>query len=153
MQSRFVFSPAPEQRDASWRVMGAMLCFVLGAIVSSALYPCPDTDIRGSHAGPIANPTLATSTTDGLSAYSARERAEYIGGPIPEPTFTIQAVVAVGAKETQALLDDDDLSFGANGEKPDHTANKPMRKQEYYHRRTATRHRQYREQPSNFKRG
>jgi hypothetical protein len=57
---------------------------------------------------------------------------------IPEPTFTTQAVVAVGAKETQTLIDDDHSA--ANGEKPDHTANKPMRKQEYNHRRYATQH-------------
>jgi hypothetical protein len=149
MHSRFVFSPTPGQRGMSWRVMGALFFFFLGAIAASALYPRADTDNRGSDARPVASPTLATAATDGLNAFSARDSAEYTGGPIPEPTFTTQAVVPVGAKETQALLGDNHSSSAANGEEPDHTANKPVRKQEYYHRRTATQHRQYREQPSN----
>jgi hypothetical protein len=147
MHSRFVLSPNPEQPGVALRVMGAMFFFLLGAIAASALYSRGDSG--GSDARPVGGPTLAgAATDDGLNAFSVRDSREYTGGPIPEPTFTTQAVAAVGANETQALLDDDHSSSAASGEKQDHTANKPMRKREY-NRRNATQHRQYREQSSN----
>ena len=148
VHSQFVLSPNREQRGVASRVVGATFFFLLGAIAASALYPRGDADSGGSDRRPLAGPTLAKAATDGLNASSARDSTEYTGGPIPEPAFTTQAVDAVGEKETQALLDDDHSSSAAKEGKPGHTANKPMRKQEYNHRRNAIQNRQYREQPS-----
>jgi hypothetical protein len=148
MRSQFVLSPNREQRGLASRVVGAMFFFLLGAIAASALYPRGDADSGGSDARPLAGPTLAKAATDGLNASSARDSTKYTGGPIPEPAFTTQAAAAVDEKETQALLDDDHSSSVAKGGKPGHTANMPMHKQQYNHRRNVIQNRQYREQPS-----
>jgi hypothetical protein len=143
MLSQFVLSPkAKQQHGVASHVVGAMFFFLLGAIVVSALYPHVDVDRRLSDSRGVGGPTPAPTVTvsGGTNAFSQRDSTEYTGGPIPQPTFdTTQAVAAVAAKETPAA---------ANGEKPDHTASKPMRKQEYSHRHNATQNRQYREQPS-----
>ena len=144
MQSRFALSPNPEPRGAAPRVMVATFFFLSGAIASTALYPHADTDRGVSRNAPAP----AKADSDELNAFSPRDSTEYTGGPIPEPTFTTQAVADVATKESLALPNDDHSSSAANSEKPDHTTNKLMRKQEYSHGRNATPNRRYREQPS-----
>jgi hypothetical protein len=85
----------------------------------------------------------AKTDSDKLNAFSLRDSTEYTGGPIPEPTFTTQAIA-----DSLALPNDDHSSSAVNSEKPDHATYKPMRKQEYSHGRNATPNRRYREQPS-----
>ena len=142
MQSRFVLSPNPEPRGVAPHLMVATFFFLLGAIASGALYPRVDTDRGVSNA-----PAAAEANSDGSSAFSPRDSTEYIGGPIPQTTFTTQAVPAVATKETEALPDDGHSSSAANSQKPDRTANKLLRKHEYSHGRNATPNRRYREQP------
>jgi hypothetical protein len=144
MQSRFVLSPNPEPRRVAPPVVVATFFFLSGAIASSALYPRLDTD-----RGLLRNaPAPAKADSDDLNAFSPRDSTEYTGGPIPEPTFTTQAVADVATKESRALPNDDHSSSAANSEKPDHTTNKLIRKREYSHGRNATPNRRYREQPS-----
>ena len=138
MQSRFVLSPNPDTRGVAPRVVVATFFFLSGAIASSALYPHMDTDRGVSRNAPAP----AKAGSDELNAFSPRDSTEYTGGPIPEPTFTTQAVADVATKES------DHSASAANSEKPDHTTNKLMRKQEYSHGRNAAPNRRYREQPS-----
>jgi hypothetical protein len=144
MQSRFVLSANPEPRVAAPRVVVATFFFLSGAIASGASYPHAETDGGVSRNAPAP----AKADSHELNAFSPRDGVEYTGGPIPEPTFTTQAVADVATKESLALPNDDHSSSAANSEKPDHTTNKLMRKQEYSHGRNATSNRRYREQPS-----
>ena len=144
MQFRFVLSANPEPRVAAPRVVVATFFFLSGAIASSALYLHVETD-----GGVSRNlPAPAKADSHELNAFSPRDSAEYTGGPIPDPTFTTQAVADVATKESLALPNDDRSSSAANSEKPDQTTNKLMRKQDYSHGRNATPNRRYREQPS-----
>ena len=69
-----------------------------------------------------------------------RERAEYTGGPIPEPTFAATQPV-VGAAE--GLAHEGHPASAVNGEKPGQTGNTAVRKKEYSHRRRGNENQPY----------
>ena len=99
MQSRFVLSANHEPRGAALRVVVATFFFLSGAIASNALYPHVETDGGVSRNAPAP----AKADSHELNAFSPRDSTEYTGGPIPEPTFTTQAVADVATKESLAL--------------------------------------------------
>jgi hypothetical protein len=153
MPSKFVFSPEPRGRGIAWRgipsgIAGATLFFVLGAIAATALYPHTDANRRSESAG-VSDRAVPASTFGAISPQSAtlspRERAEYTGGPIPEPTFAAKEPVG-GAAE--ALAHEGHPVSAVNGEKPDQTENTAVRKKEYSRRRIGKENQPYREQPS-----
>ena len=143
MPSKFVFSPEPRGRGIASGIAGATLFFVFGAIAATALYPNADANRRSESAG-VSERTVPASTFGAISPQSAtlspRERAEYTGGPIPEPTFAATRPV-VGAAAGLA-------HSAVNGEKPDQTENTAVRKKEYSRRRIGKENQPYREQPS-----
>ena len=155
MPSEFVFSPEPRARGVVsgiagatlFSVLGATLFFVLGAIAATTLYPHTDANRRSESAG-VSDRAVPASTFGAISPQSAtlspRERAEYTGGPIPEPTFAATQPV-VGAAE--ALAHEGHPISVVNGEKPDQTGNTAVRKKEYSHRRIGNENQPYREQP------
>ena len=133
MPSKFVFSPEPRGGGGIagatlFSVLGATLFFVLGAIAATALYPNVDANRRSESAG-VSERAVPASTFGAISPQSAtlspRERAEYTGGPIPEPTFAATQPV-VGAAE--GLAHEGHPASAANGEKPDQTGNMAVRK-------------------------
>ena len=148
--SKFVFSPEPRRRGGIAGatllfVLGATLFFVLGAIAATALYPHADANRRSESAG-VSDRAVPASTFGAISPQSAtlspRERAEYTGGPIPEPTFAVTQPV-VGAAE--GLAHEGHPASAVNGEKPVQTGNTAVRKKEYSHRRTGNENQPYRE--------
>ena len=145
MPSKFVFSPEPRGRGIASGIAGATLFFVFGAIAATALYPNANANRRSESAG-VSEGAVPASTFGAISpqsaTLSARERAEYTGGPIPEPTFAAKQPV-VGAAE--GLAHEGHPASAVNGEKPDQTGNTAVRKKEYSHRRTGNENQPYRE--------
>jgi len=145
MPSKFVFSPEPRGSGIASGIAGATLFFVFGAIAATALYPNADANRRSTSAG-VSERALPASTFGAISPQSAtlspRERAEYTGGPIPEPTFAATQPV-VGAAE--GLAHEGHPASAVNGEKPGQTGNTAVRKKEYSHRRTGNENQPYRE--------
>jgi hypothetical protein len=154
MPSKFVFSPEPRGRGIAsgiagatlFFVLGATLFFLLGAIAATALYPHADANRRSESAG-LSDRAVPASTFGAISPQSAtlspRERAEYTGGPIPEPTFAATQPVPA-----EALAHEGHPASVVNGENPDQTGNTAVRKKEYSPRRTGNENQPYREQPS-----
>jgi len=150
MRSRFIFFPdhvlATKPRGAASRVAGAIVFIFLGAVGATELYP-QVTEVRdsGRAASPIAAPD-AISYRPG--AFSSRDSAEYLGGPIPQLTFPPTQPPAV-AKETQAVAHEDHSASVVGVEKPRRTETKSAHKKRNSHRGNGnTQARIYREQPS-----
>jgi hypothetical protein len=158
MRSRFIFLPdrvlAPKTRGAASRVAGAIVFIFVGAVAATELYPqviadrhSEYTQVRdsGRAAPPIPAPDAISHRPE---AFSSRDSAEYLGGPIPQLTFPPTQPPAV-TKETQAVAHEDPSASVVGVEKPRRTETKSAHKKHNSHRGNGnTQDRIYREQPS-----
>jgi len=112
MRSRFVFVPdhhfAPKLGGLLYRVAGAIVFFLAGAVAATELYPQviadrPSENRQASSSGQAAAPRPnSLSDTKGASLPAA-----YIGGPIPEPTF---APIQLSTENKAAQAPGDEVS-------------------------------------------
>jgi hypothetical protein len=158
MRSRFVSVPsdvlAHERRGLASRVVGAIACFFIGAVVATELYPQNAVDRPSEHSkaldsGRVASPIPAPDAiSDRAGALSPRNIAEYTGGPIPQITFPPTQPPAA-ARETQAMPDEGRSASVVPVEKSRRTENKSANRKRTSHRGNGdAQDRLYGEQPS-----
>jgi hypothetical protein len=135
-------------------VAGAIVNIFVGAVAATELYPPVIADGHSKYSkvrdsGRAASPIPAPDAISyRAGAFSSRDSAEYLGGPIAQLTFPPTQPPAV-AKETQAVAHEDHSASVVAVEKPRRTETKSAHKKRNSYRGNGnTQDRSYREQPS-----
>jgi hypothetical protein len=159
MRPRLVLSPddglTPERHGLASRVTGAIVCFLVGAIAATELYPQMVADRHSEYARVSPSERAASPSTlpDAISSkagvFSLRDSAERTGGPIPPVPFGESPPQTTGG--TRIAANEAPSASAVSAEKPRRTESKSVRIKHSSHRSNGnTQDQPYREQSTSW---